>query len=89
MTEEIVLTIARETVSTILLVALPILGAGLFVGVCVSIFQAATSIQDFTMTFIPKILAVMTMVFLLFPWILRILVEFTQRIIGDIPNCIG
>ena len=89
MTEDVVLTLGRETIMTVLLVALPVLGAGLLVGVSISIFQAATSIQDFTMTFIPKILAVMLMFFLLFSWILEVLIEFTKGILGEIPKYIG
>lgn len=71
-----------------LLIAGPMLGFGLIVGVSVSIFQAVTSIQEMTLTFIPKILAVMLSIFIFFPWMIELMVSYTAGIIINIPNYI-
>lgn len=58
MTPEFVVSFAKEAISLTILVAMPMLGLGLIVGLLISIFQATTSIQEMTLTFVPKILAV-------------------------------
>ena len=57
---------------------------GLIAGVIVSMFQAATSIQEMTLVFIPKILAVILALVIFFPWILQIMIDFTQELYGSI-----
>ncbi len=74
--------IARELLLTVLMVAGPVLITGLVVGVSVSLFQALTSVQEQTMSLVPKMLAVMTITLLLLAPALRILSEFTMRIFG-------
>ena len=71
-----------------LLISAPMLGFGLVVGVVVSIFQAVTSIQEMTLTFIPKILAVMLSMLIFFPWMIDMMLSYTARIIINIPTYI-
>ena len=84
MNEAEVLDIARDSMMTMLLVAAPMLLVGLVVGLLISIFQTLTHIQEMTLTFIPKIVAVFGALVLFMPWMLRELTEFTQRIMDKI-----
>lgn len=84
MNEMEVLDIARDGMMVMLLVAAPMLLTGLVVGLGISIFQTLTHIQEMTLTFIPKILAVFTALLIFLPWMLRELVEFQQRIMDKI-----
>ncbi|MSO73428.1 MAG: flagellar biosynthesis protein FliQ [Rhodospirillaceae bacterium] len=84
MNEIEVLDIARDSMMTMLLVADPMLIVGLVVGLAISIFQTLTHIQEMTLTFIPKILAVFAAMVLFMPWMLREMTEFTQRIMDKI-----
>jgi flagellar biosynthetic protein FliQ len=77
MNEDLIITVARETMLTVLTVAGPMLLAGLLVGLTVSILQSITSIQEQALSMISKMLAVMTMLVLLMPWLLRVLKAFT------------
>ncbi|MCD6319836.1 MAG: flagellar biosynthesis protein FliQ [Candidatus Desulfofervidaceae bacterium] len=85
MTPEFVLGIAQQTLKITLLVSAPMLIAGLVAGVLVSIFQAVTQIQEMTLTFVPKILAVITAVLFFAPWMLRLMMDFTTKIFTQIP----
>jgi flagellar biosynthetic protein FliQ len=85
MTPEFVITFAKEAITLTILVSMPMLGLGLAVGLIISIFQAATSIQEMTLTFIPKILAVLLGLLFFAPWMLEKLTSFTERIIVNIP----
>ncbi len=85
MTPEFVVHIAKETIQLTLLVSTPMLGLGLIVGLIISIFQAVTSIQEMTLTFIPKILAVFLGLLYFAPWMLEKLVTFTSNLIVNIP----
>ncbi|MCH7500649.1 MAG: flagellar biosynthesis protein FliQ [Nitrospinae bacterium] len=89
MTEQFIVDFALEAIKTTLLVSAPMLGFGLITGLVISIFQAVTSIQELTLTFIPKILAVFLALFLFFPWIMRIMMSFTERILINFPGYIG
>ncbi|MHC4944481.1 MAG: flagellar biosynthetic protein FliQ [Planctomycetota bacterium] len=77
MNEDMIITVARETMLTVITVAGPMLLAGLAVGLTVSILQSITSIQEQALSMISKMLAVMTMLLLLMPWLLRVLKAFT------------
>lgn len=68
-----------EAIKVAILLASPMLLAGLIVGLIVSIFQAATSINEMTLTFIPKMLAVATALIFFFPWMMQTIVEFTEQ----------
>jgi len=85
MTPEFVIGFAQEAVKMVILIAAPMLGLGLIVGIMVSIFQAATQIQEMTLTFVPKILAVFLGLMLFAPWMLEKLVSFTRYCISQIP----
>jgi flagellar biosynthetic protein FliQ len=85
MTVELVKDLAGEVFKTILLVSGPMLLVSLLVGLLVSLFQAVTQIQEFTLTFVPKIVAVFFCIFLFFPWISRVLINFTNNIFEKIP----
>lgn len=78
--------IAREAMIITLLLAAPMLGFGLLVGLIVSILQAVTQINEMTLTFIPKIVAVAVAMAIFMPWIVRTLVDFTTRLISILPN---
>lgn len=84
MNEVEVLDIARDTMMTMLIVSAPILLVGLAVGLVISIFQTLTHIQEMTLTFIPKIVAVFAAAILFMPWMLRELTDFTNRLMDKI-----
>ena len=84
MSPEFVIDLGRNAVKTVLLISAPMLLSGLIVGLLVSIFQAATQINEQTMTFIPKIVAVLVALILFAPWIIRIMLAFTQNIFQGI-----
>lgn len=86
MNEVEVLDIARDAMMVMLLVSGPMLIVGLVVGLTISIFQTLTHIQEMTLTFIPKILAVFGSMVIFMPWMLRELTEFTQRIMDKIVS---
>ena len=86
MTTDQAIQIAREAMTVTLLLAAPMLGFGLLVGLVVSIFQAVTQINEMTLTFIPKIIAVAAAMAIFMPWMIRTLVDFTTRLITSLPN---
>ena len=88
MSPEFVRDISGEMFKTTLLVAGPPLLVGLVVGILVGFFQTITQIQEFTLTFVPKMLAVFICLFLLMPWMSSILITFTTNLIEQIPNYI-
>ncbi len=79
MSSEVVIDVTRGLLLTTLTVAAPVLLTALIVGLFVSILQAITQIHEMTLTFIPKILAIVGMVLLLAPWILQVLVAYAVR----------
>ena len=83
-----VLRLAQEAMFTILMLSAPMLGFGLLVGLIVSIFQATTQIQEATLAFVPKIVAVMIAFIVFGPWILRMIIQFTENIFLDINSFI-
>ena len=86
---ETVLDIGREALWLAVLLAGPMLGAALAVGLFIGVIQAATQIQEITLSFIPKLLALVIVLFVIGPWMLRIIVTFTQRLFMDIPGLVG
>lgn len=85
MSTEYIVFISSETIMTAIRILLPILGVAMAVGLTIAIFQATTSIQEITLTFIPKIAAVGIVLLFLMPWILNMLITFTQNIFNQIP----
>ncbi len=88
MTPEFVIGFARQAIELTLAISLPMLGVGLGVGVIVSILQAATQIQEMTLTFVPKIIAVFLALLISFPWIMDKMITFTQEIFLNFPQYI-
>jgi len=84
MTTDFVIYIAREALM-IFFILLPILGTGLIVGLAIGVFQATTQINEMTLTFVPKIILVFLVIFLLTPWLLDLIVSFTMEIFSQIP----
>jgi flagellar biosynthetic protein FliQ len=85
MTPEFVVGFAKEAITLTILVSMPMLGLGLIVGLAISIFQAVTSIQEATLSFVPKIIAVFLGLLFFAPWLLEKIVSFMIRIITNIP----
>lgn len=83
MNELVIVGLARDALKTALYVAAPALIVSMIVGLTVSVFQVVTSLQDPTVAFVPKVLAVMVVVVLSFPWMMRVLGAFTIRMFTD------
>lgn len=77
-----------ETFKLALMMALPMLMAGLFAGLAISIFQATTQINEMTLSFVPKIILVVIVAIFTMPWMMNMMIGFTTRIIEMIPNFI-
>lgn len=86
MSENYVVSIFQEAVYTIIIVAAPMLLSGLLVGLLVSIFQATTQIQEQTLAFIPKIVAVLLALVIFGPWMISHLVDYTMNIFQQITQ---
>jgi len=86
MTVELVVGIGREAILTMLMASAPILLAGLLIGLIISILQAVTQIHEMTLTFIPKIAVVAFSLMIFLPWIINIIVDFTNRVYQIIPT---
>jgi flagellar biosynthetic protein FliQ len=86
MDQELAIHLVQRTLVTALMIAAPMLGAGLIVGLSVSLFQAVTSINEQTLSLIPKMLAVVTMVLLLLPWISRVIIEYSTWLYVSIAD---
>ena len=89
MDQDVVISLATQALSLTMKVALPLLLAGLVVGLVVSIFQAVTQIQEQTLSFIPKIIAMAVVMIVLGPWMLGQLIPYTQDLYGGIPHLIA
>ncbi|MBR0285319.1 MAG: flagellar biosynthesis protein FliQ [Selenomonadaceae bacterium] len=89
MSGDLVIQLGQEALMIVLLVATPMLGLGLIVGLMVSVFQATTSIQEQTLAFIPKIVAVFVAILIFGPWMLRIMVEYVTNMLVNLPQYIG
>ena len=86
MTPEFVINIGRQAIETALMVAAPMLLAALIIGLIISVFQAATQINEQTMTFIPKIVGVFVTLLIFAPWMLQKLTSFLIMIFNQLPN---
>ena len=86
MTPEFVTGFFLEAIKITIILAAPMLLAGLITGLVISIFQAATSINEMTMTFIPKMLAVAIALLVAFPWMLQVLIDFFRNLLIGMPN---
>ncbi len=89
MTEGQVLDIIRDSIYTLLMVALPLLLVSLCIGLAISIFQTVTSIQEQTLTFIPKIVGVFTALIIVGPWMLSVLTEYINKLWANFSVYLG
>jgi len=89
LTPEFVVDLGQNAVRTVLMIAAPMLLSGLVVGLMVSIFQAATQINEQTMTFIPKIVAVLVSLIIAAPWIIQVMISFTNNVFQSIGTVGG
>lgn len=83
-----VVQLLRTSVLQILILSAPVLLIGMLVGLIVSILQATTSIQEQTLTFVPKIVAIMLALLFFGPWMFSVLVVFTENIMAQIPGLV-
>jgi flagellar biosynthetic protein FliQ len=88
MDPQLVVRIAQEAIEITLYVSLPIMGVGLVVGLIVSLFQAVTQIHEMTLTFVPKIVAVLLSLLFLLPWMMQKMIFYTEQLIINLPQCI-
>ncbi len=86
MTPEMVTEIGRQAIETTLLVSAPILGLALVVGLAVSVVQAMTQLNEATLTFVPKVVAVFGVILVFLPWMLGVLTSFMTQLFLSIPN---
>jgi flagellar biosynthesis protein FliQ len=89
MDQDVVVNLCTAALTLAFKVALPILGIGLIVGLVISVFQAVTQIQEQTLTFIPKIIALAAVLLIGGPWMLNQLLSYTTDLWAGIPNYIG
>lgn len=89
MFEDVVMGIANQALYTVLLISAPVLGVALVVGLLISIFQATTQLQEMTLVFVPKIVAVFIVIILFGPWMLNILTSFTYNLYASIPSLLS
>ncbi|MGB2992757.1 MAG: flagellar biosynthesis protein FliQ [Paenisporosarcina sp.] len=89
MTPDVVIKLAEQSIYMIIIISAPMLLIALAVGLIVSVFQAMTQIQEQTLAFIPKILAVFLSLILFGPWMLTLLLDFTRDLFQQLPQLIG
>ncbi|BAU58838.1 flagellar biosynthesis protein FliQ [Halorhodospira halochloris] len=89
MTPELAIQLGNQTLTVAVLLAGPILLSALIIGLIVGMFQAATQINEQTLSFVPKLAGLAVVLFLLTPWMTRILTDFTERLIRGIPGILS
>lgn len=89
MTPESVLSLAQQALQVMLLIAAPPLLAALLTGLLVSVFQAATQINEMTLSFIPKLVAIFLVLLVFGPWMLGIVLDYMRQLFSGIPGMIG
>ena len=89
MTPGTVMEIGRQAIEVTLLISAPMLFAALAVGLIVSIFQAATQINESTLQFVPKLIVMFLVLLLAGPWMIQYLMDYIQRLFESIPQLIG
>lgn len=86
MTQEMVLKLAKDTLQITLLVSGPLLAVSLVIGIVISIAQVVTSIQDMTLSFVPRVVAVFLAFLFLFPWAMKIMIAFSAQLFGHLER---
>lgn len=88
MNEDFVVQVMYQGITLTLLLSMPSVGVGLLVGFIISLFQAVTQIQEQTLTFVPKVIAVMLLIAITFPWTMSLLIDFTTTLWSNIPSMV-
>ncbi|MGK9477064.1 flagellar biosynthetic protein FliQ [Melioribacter sp. OK-6-Me] len=88
MSEELIIEILKDAFYTSFIILLPILGASLIIGILISIFQAATSLQEMTLTFVPKLIVTVLVIIFLLPWIAEKMMSLTYKMFTMFLNVI-
>jgi flagellar biosynthetic protein FliQ len=88
MSEALVLGVVRQAIETAVVIALPMLAAGLIVGIAISILQTVTSIQDSILSFLPRAVAIFVVFAFTFPWMLRVVTGFARALIQRLPDLV-
>lgn len=89
MTPESVMTLGRQALELTLMISAPPLAAALVIGLVVSIFQAATQINEMTLSFIPKLVGIFVVLVIAGPWMVHLMVDYMQRLFSSIPWLVG
>ena len=89
MTPESIMSMGQQAIQVTLMVAAPLLLVALVIGLVVSIFQAATQINEATLSFIPKLLGIFITLMLAGPWMLTVLTDYLRSVLSNIPNLVG
>ncbi|MBU6441697.1 MAG: flagellar biosynthesis protein FliQ [Betaproteobacteria bacterium] len=89
MSPEAVVSLGQQALWVMFLVSLPLLGVALVVGLLVSLLQAATQLNEMTLSFVPKVLAIGLAAVLAGPWMLHVMMDFTTRLLLSIPQMLG
>jgi len=89
MTADTVMDIGREALWLAVLLSAPLLLSALAIGLLIGVFQAATQIQEMTLSFIPKLVALVVALFVAGPWMLQVAISFAERLYREIPGLLG
>ncbi len=89
MTPEVVIDLLRQGTSLLLILVSLLILPSLIVGLFISVFQAATQINEQSLSFVPRLIVTFTTLIIAAPWLIRVLTDFTQNIIESIPHLIG
>lgn len=89
MSEAFIVDLGRDAVMTALLISAPALIIGMLIGLLISILQAATQIQEQTLTFVPKIVAILLSLVIFGPWMLQVVIAFSKRLLLNLHTFIG
>ena len=88
MTPEFAVELLRTTIFKVVSLAAPVLLTAMVIGLCISVFQAVTTIHEQTLTFFPKALGIVILLILLLPWMLRTIIEFTTLVFEKMPSMV-
>ena len=83
MSEEMILRLSKQTLETVLMVSAPMLGAGLIVGIIISVIQIITSIHDQALAFVPRIIVTFVVFLIVFPWMMGTMVSYTHTLLAS------
>jgi flagellar biosynthetic protein FliQ len=83
MSEEMILKLSKQTLETVLLVSAPMLGAGMVVGILISIVQIITSIHDTALAFVPRIVVTFVIFLMVFPWMMNTMISYTHTLLAS------